>query len=816
MTWILQDIRFALRTLRRRPLFTAVAVTTIALGIGAATSIFSIVDGVLLRPLPFREPARLVAVWQTFPAWKKEPMLAYMWDHITLSLPEFRDLRDKATSFASVGAWAGGSVLLVDGDKTEQVTTLRVSATLLDVLGVRPYLGRMFLPGEDVPNAPPVVLVSYEQWQSRYGGRPDILGTVVHFEEKPQMIIGVLRPRFTIGRSERRDGGAPAFWTPVGQNSGSDYNERTNHSYRTIARLRPGVTMERALQEATILLRDPKKGDAEGTRLVDWQWDQTREARAPLFVLLGAVGLLLMVACANVATLQLGEATTREHEMAARQALGAPRARLVAQLLIESLTLAFAGGVLGAALAWGGTRLLVALAPGRIPGIDAVTMDGRVLAAATLAIVLTGILFGLMPAVMLSRAGPGALLRGGAGQSARGPGTLQRTMIAAELALSVVLLVGAGLLTRSFDRITRVDPGFTEENLLVVQTSLPRSLTRDTATIRAVYDAAVSRMRSLPGVESATQMTHVPFSGGFSSSSIVVEGEDGVVPRSPIPKDARRYEAQQRTAEPGSFAVMRMPLLAGREFTVVDRGGAPNVAIVSEALARRNFPSGSPIGKQVYFQGAWRTIVGVVGDVRYSRLTKDVEPTIYTPFAQRDMWSRTIVVRTAGDPLALSQSVRRALLETDSRLVLTKVSAMDELIRRSFAEERYRTMLISLFGILAVVLASVGMYGVTSRAVARREREVGIRLALGATEWRIVRQIVSYTLAGVGVGIAAGMAGSFALGRAITPFLFGVSATDPATYIAILTLLTAVSIAASWIPARRAGRIAVMRVLRGE
>jgi putative ABC transport system permease protein len=815
---LLQDLRFATRALRRRRAFAAVAVATVALGIGAATSIYSIVDGVLLRPLPFHEPGRIVGIWQTFPEWKKEPILASSWDRISLAMPEFRDLRDQARSFASVGIWSGGRALLVDGDRTELVPTLRTSATLLDVLGVRPVLGRMFLPGEDVPNAAGVTLVSWEQWQSRFGGDRNVLGRVVRFEETPYTIVGVLPRGLTVGRTSAREGERPAFWVPVGQVDTSNYNQRSNHSYTAIARLAPGVTMERALDEATRILAEHNDPAKEGTRLVEWQTDQTRDARAPMLILLSAVGLLLLIACVNVAMLLLGESASREQEMAARIALGANRARLVRQLLTESVALAAVGGALGVALAWGGTRVLVALAPPRLPGVAAVGMDLRVLGVALAATVTTGILFGLAPALALSHASPATLMRAGAGQSARGRGSLQRGLVAVELALSVVLLVGAALLGRSFERITRVDPGFRAENLLVVNTSLPQTMLRDSLGSRQIYEGAVARLAAIPGVTAATTVSQAPFGGGSSSSSFTIEGETGpeAPGGGPAADGAKRHQAQQRVVFAGYFAAMGIPLLAGREFTPDDRSGAPNVVVVSEALARRDFPAASPLGKRVRYQGQWWTIAGIVGDVRYQNLTKELEPAMYTAFGQRRNWSTAMVIRTVRRPDAIVPDVRRVLDEHDRRLTLTSATPMSELIRRSFAEERYRAALMSLFGALAAVLAAVGMYGVTARSVARRAREVGIRIALGATEWAIVRQVVGSTLVGLVLGVALGLVGAALAARVLSPLLFGVSATDPAAYVAIVLLLAATGVVASWIPARRAGRIPPATVLRAE
>ena len=818
MSIVVQDVRFALRALGRRRVFAAVAVATIALGIGAATAIYSMVDGVLLRPLPFRDAGRLVAIWQTFPDWKKEPILAAEWDHITLALPEFRDLRDHAKSFQSVAVWASTPALLVEDGRTELVPRLRVSASLLDVLGERPVLGRMFLPAEDVPNAPDVTLVSFEQWQSRYGGDPSVIGRRVFFEERPYTIVGVLPPGLALGRTETRDAERPGFWIPVGANAGGDYDARGNHSFTAIARLTPGVTLERAQQEAAQILAAKNDPAKEGTRLVEWHTDQTRHARAPMFILLAAVAMLLVVACVNVALLLLGEAAEREQEMAARLALGASRVRIARQLLTESIVLAVVGGALGVALAWAGTHALVALAPPRIPGLDSVQMDVRVLAVAVASVMATGILFGLAPAVALANTSPGIVLRAGGGQSPRGRGALQRALIAVELAVSVVLLVGAGLLGRSFDRLTRVDSGFRPENLLVVKTALPRAFLKEHMASNRLYESALARLRTLPGVTAATVSSNPPFGGGASSSSFTIEGETTPAAPGGGPADdsAIRHQAEQRTVAPGFFSTLGVPVVAGREFTDADRLGTPNVVVVSEALARRDFPGASPLGKRVKFQGEWRTVVGVAGDVHASSLARDVQPAIYTPLGQRGMWSMTLIVRTSARPSAMVPTVRRVLGEVEARLAVREVTPMAELVRRSFAEERYRAMLMSLFAMLAVLLVAVGMYGVSSRSVTRRSREMGIRLALGATEWSVVRRVLAHSFVGLAAGAVVGIAGARAVSRLLSPFLFGVSATDPATYAAIVCLIGMVGVAASWLPARRAGRIEPASVLRGE
>ena len=815
MSQLLQDLRFACRSLWRRRGFAAVASVTAALGIGAATSIYSVVDGVLLRPLPYRDSRRLVAVWQTYPGWKKEPILAGMWDRIPLSMPEYRDVRALTNVFEDVAIWTSGSATITDSDEPELVSTTRASASLLDVLDVRPLLGRMFLPSEDLPGGPRVLLVTYEAWRTRFGGDRHILGRTIRLDDAPWTVIGVLPRGLSIGRQESSAFGASPFWVPVGRDS-IDYNERTNHGYRAIARLTPGASIERAHTTTAQLLRVESPSGGKGVRLADWQTDQVRDAKAPLLILLGAVALLLGIACVNTATLSLGEAATREQEMATRLAIGASRLRLVRQVLTETLVLALAGGAAGVLLAAFGTKTLVALAPPRIPGLTDVRMDVRVLSATLIVAVVTGVLSGLAPALVSAGTGPASLLRAGAGQTARGRGALQRGLVALELALSVVLLVGAGLLARSLDKITAVDPGFRADHLLVVRLSLPRPAASESARVVHFYEEITSRAAAIPGVVSATLASQPPFNGGSSSSGIELEGEAQPSGQNATPIGAVRHEAQQRIVLPGFFQTLGIPLLAGRDFSPADRADAPRVVVVSEALARRDFPTTSPLGKRVKYQGEWRTIVGIVGDVHFQKLSRDLEPTIYAPAAQRRNWSMQLLVRAAVEPTTLSGPIRAMIRDVEPRATVISQNDMRESIRRSSADERYRALLISLFGALAVLLAAIGMYGVTARAVARRTREVGIRLALGATAGGVVRLLVANTLAGVSVGIALGLLAAVAAGRLLSPFLFGVDAMDPLTYAAIVTLLTVVSIAASWLPARHAGRLQVAGVLRGE
>ncbi len=804
MDSLLLDVRFALRSLARRRLFTVVALGTIALAIGAATSIYSVVDGVLFRSLPYRDPGKLVAVWQTIPSWRKEPILAAQWDRVVLGYYDFRRWRDGQKSFSAVGAWTTRSMMITSGEAPEQVTSILVSPSLFDVLGVHALVGRTFLPGEDVLGGPRVALVSYDTWQTRFGGRRGVVGTNVVLDSVPFQLVGVLPKDFTIARGRP----APPFILVAGQDS-SDLESQDNHNYTTIGRLASGVTIERAATEANQLLRGAQSQPPRGIRLLEYQLDQTRDVRAPLFILLGAVGVLVLVACVNVATLLLGEAAAREPEMGARAALGATRWRLARQLLTESVILSAAGSALGVALAWWMTHLLIAIAPPRIPGIATARVDGRVLAVSSLLAILTGVLFGLVPSLALSSAGTARLLRAG-GHSGRGRARLQRILIGAELALSVVLLVGAGLLSRSLSKLTAVSPGFRTDRLLLVRTATGRGMFKDAAALRALYAVMMERVTALPGVSAVTAGVPLPFSGG-TSSSLVHLPADLSLPEATAP----RREAQQRVIVANFFQVLGIPLLAGRAFTVDDRLDGQLVAIVSEALARRDWPNESPVGKIIQYQGAMRTVVGVVGDTKVNKLGLDDQPTIYTPLTQR-LNSMTLVIRTSGDPAAMTRSIRAAVHDAAPMMPVQSADLMEDRIRLSTAEERFRTLLIDLFGAIAGVLAAVGMYGVTARAVSRRTREVGIRVALGATAPSVIRLIVGGTMGGVAAGVAVGMLAAAAASQLLSPFLYGVGAHDPTTYAAIVALLAGVSVAASWIPARRAGRVQPATVLRGE
>jgi predicted permease len=801
MSSLIRDVHFALRTLRRRPAFTAVAVVTLGLGIGATTAIFSVVDTVLLRPLPFRESESLVAVNRTYPEWRNDDILRRDWDRIAFSYPKFKEWQAAQSTFVGAGAWGSWFATIGGGDRPELLTGLRVSPSLLPLLGVEPVLGRVFLPDEGLPSAPRLVLISFEMWASRFGGDRGVVGRSVQLDETPYTIIGVLPPLTNLaGR-----GDPPAVWIAAGVQRSDQSAD--NNQFRVVGRLKPGVSLRQAEIETERLVRGDEDPAKLGARLAFWQREQTRAARTPLLILLGAAGLLLAIACGNVAMLLLGEAASREHEMASRLALGAGRGRLVRQLLTESIVLACFGAALGSGLAFAGTRALVALAPTQIPRLYEVATDLRVLGVSLAGAIATGVLFGAAPALSLASASPAALLSGGSRTVSRRRGRLQRALVAMELALCLVLLVGAGLLARSLTLLTAMDPGFRAENLLVVKLSLPRARYADSARVREFYRIALERIAAVPGVERASASSGAPFDLSSSSTSIEIEGQRPA-------GDAKLPETEFRVAMPGYLETVGIPLLAGRTLDAGDRGGAPRVAVVNASLARRSWPNESAIGKRLRYDDEWHTVVGVAGDIRNAGLDAEPQAMVYVSGLQERATGQRLVIRTAARPEAFAPTVRRIIAGIDPGVPVTAVDGMPSLVSRSVAEPRYRTALITLFGVVAAVLATVGVYGVTARAVSQQSREIGIRMALGSSGGAVIRLFMTRTMGAVAAGIGFGLIGAFAVSRLLAPYLFGIAPADPATFGGVLALLTVVGLGASWVPARIASRTNPAIVLR--
>ena len=567
-------------------------------------------------------------------------------------------------------------------------------------------LGRNFLPEEAQPSAPRVALLGFETWVSRFGGDRAIVGRVVPMDETPYTIIGVVPPRTNLtGR-----GDPPAVWVAAGIQA-SDQSAN-NNQFRVLGRLKPDLSLRQAELETERIVRGDEDPSKLGARLAFWQREQTKTARTPLLILLGAAGLLLSIACGNVAMLMLGESALREHEMASRLALGAGHGRLVRQLLTESVVLALAGAALGTVLAYAGTKGLVALAPPQIPRLYEVAVDLRVLGFSLLGAIVTGVLFGIAPALSLLGASPASVLSGASRSVSRKRGWLQRSLVAMELALCLVLLVGAGLLARSLRLLTAVDPGFRSENLLVVKVSLPRPRYADSTRTREFYRAAIERLGAIPGVERVSSTSGAPFDLSSASTSIEIEGH-------PVPDGVKSPEAEYRIAMPGYFETIGVPLLAGRPLNDGDRAGRPRVLVINATLARRSWPDESAVGKRVRYDDEWHEVVGVVGDIRNAGLGAEPQAMVFVSALQESAGQR-FVIRTAAGGDALAPVVRRTLADIDPSVPVTSIDAMATLLSRSVAEPRYRTALITLFAVIAAVLATIGVYGVTARAVTQQ------------------------------------------------------------------------------------------------
>ena len=797
------DIRFAFRTLRRRRAYAALAVGTLALGIGAATTIYGVVDGVLLRPLPFAESHRLIAVYRTYPHWREQEALQARWDRNWFSYPGFREWQERQTAFDAVAVWAGSDRTLTGFDAAEQVSVVRASSSLLQVLGSRTAVGRFFLPGEDRPPTGRVAVISHEMWQTRFGASPGVIGRTLRLDDTPYEIVGVLPAGLDLGAR-----GRPApIWIPAGGDPSDARAGSTN--FFAIGRLRAGVTIERATDETARLVAESAPPNPVGARLAPWQSEITRTARRPLLLLLGASAVLLLLACVNVATLMLGEASGRVDEFATRAALGAGRARVTRQVITESLVIAALAVAAGALLAWLATSALIASAPANVPRLTDVRLDTRVLGVACGVAALTAILFGLVPASSLMSASPARLLGSGPGRTTRRHDSWTlRMLVSSQVSLSCLLLVGAALLARSLQKLGAVDPGFPTERLVVIGlgTTGGRIAASEEALTRFYADAA-ERIAAIPGVERAAVGSAIPFTGGGSSSTFTVEGYT-------FPGGADGVEARRSHVLPGFLETFGLRLLAGRGITPQDRAGSPLVAVVNETMARRFWPAESAIGKRIGYGDDRLTVVGVVSDVKHSSLGDSTRVTVYLPAEQQPTRYLMILARARLDAGALTPLVRREIAPLDPAVPVTQVKEMSALVARSFASERFRATLLGAFAVIAALLSAVGMYGVTARAVARQRREIGIRMALGSTAAGVIALFVQRAGLAVSLGAAVGLVAAAGLSGFLAPYLFATTPTDPMLYAGSAALLVATALLAAWLPARRASRTNPASVLR--
>lgn len=802
------DVRFAFRQLRRNPTFTAVVVVTLALGIGANTAIFSVVDGILLRPLPFPDSHELVNVWSDVTR-RGGP------DDEWLSYANYHDLRESSRTLGALGAWGGLRPTWTDPEQPRQLLAARVTEGMFSrVLDVSPALGRTFAPRDDEPDAPPVALLSHAFWETAFGADPSVLGRNLTLNERPVEVIGVMPEGFR-----------PPFypdahlWMPVAADVTQAADRRGGFSWRAVGRLAGNASLEAARAElgelGARLEREYPESNTDMTfTAVALRDDLVAEARTGLLVLLGAVGFVLLVACVNVANLLMARASARGSELALRSALGAGSGRLTRQLLTESLALALLGGAAGVAVAFLGTDLLVSLAPDGTPRLDEVAVDGRVLVFTAVITVAAGLGFGLVPAL---RAGGrdlhAALREGGRGGLGTAGSRLRGALVSGQVALALVLLVGAGLLIQSLDNLRTADLGFRPEGVVTAQINFPPTRYRDAESRMEFYRALEEGLDALPGVESVGSTSTVPLTGFDGDISFNVEGR-------PLSEPGRYDAAWLRQVTPGYFGTMGIEIVVGRGFEPTDGPDAGPVVIVNETLAQRFFPNESPVGRRVNLGSPedpnWRVIVGVAGDIRNFGIREGSRNAMYLPYFQATAGYVFPAVRSSGPPESVGPGIRRVVAELDPSLAVARVRAMEELVRAEVAPDRFVSVLLSLFAGLALVLAVVGLYGVVSYGVQRRLREMGVRMALGAGGSRIGALVVGRTLALVGVGLVLGIGAAVALSGLVERLLFGVSGTDPRTYAGVALVLGAAGLAAAALPAVRAARLDIVRVLQSE
>ncbi|MFL6282417.1 MAG: ABC transporter permease [Pyrinomonadaceae bacterium] len=815
MRTLLKDLRYAARVLRKSPGFTVVAVIAIALGVGANTAIFSVVNAVLLKPLNYRDPQQLVLLEHNY---KKLDL------HATVAPAGYAYYRDNAKSFSDVAAFSSFSANLTGEGEPERLNAMYVTANMFPALGAQAAEGRTLLPEENDAGRNKVVVLSDGFWHRRFAGLP-IVGKNVTLNGEPYTVVGIMPPSFNLGR-EFGFGQTPDLWAPITfrpEQLAPDTGWSTEY-LNVVARMKPGVTVEQAQAEMNTIAADVRRQFLTGTEESSWGLLLTPldefvvgKIRTALWILLGAVLFVLLIACANVANLMLARSAVRQKEIAVRTALGASRWRVVRQLMTESVLLSLVGGGLGLLLAMWGVDLLLKLNGARIPRAAEIGLDSRVMLFTLGVSVLTGIVFGLAPAFQTSDVNlHGTLKEGGRSGKAGVRRGVRNALVIAEMSFAVILLVGAGLLIRSFVELQQVSPGFEPRGVLAMQLSLPANKYAD-ANARALFDRRMlEQLRALPGVKTAGTTTSLPMSGSNQSGSFNIEGQPQVPGQDP-PHGSRWLASEDY------LQTMGIRLVRGRLFDSHDTNDAQQVAIVDETLARKYWGTEDPVGKRITFEGPddkprWREVVGLVAHVRNEGLEGESRGQYYVPYAQATGGGQNlyVVVRTDGDPASLAPSVRGAIAGIDRDLPVFRVATMEQMVSDSLAQRRFSMLLFGIFAALALVLAVVGLYGVMSYAVAQRTHEIGLRMALGAQGRDVLRMVVGQGMGLVAVGLGIGLLGALGLTRLMASLLYGVSASDPLTYAGIAILLGAVALLASYIPARRATKVDPMVALRYE
>jgi putative ABC transport system permease protein len=812
---LFSDFKHGLRVLLKNPAYTAAAIIVLALGIGANTAIFSVVNAVLLRPLPFRDPARLVQVWHVPPP-KSFPGMT----EFAVSAANFIDWQKENHVFDKMAILTGSALTLTGNDQPEELQGAAVSSDFFSIMQARPILGRTFTDDEDHPGKNHVIVLSYGLWKTRFAANPDIVNRTVNFDGQPYTIAGVMDKKFDYPDFAQ-------YWKPMGWTD-KERAVRGEHHYLVVARLKPDVTLLQSQAEMNTIssrLADQYPDDDKGwgAVIVPLREERVAQVRPSLLILLGAVAFVLLIACANVANLVLAKTLGRRKEIAVRLALGASAGRVIQQILAETILLSTAGAAFGLALAHFGIQLTVKFLAGNLSKSTEVTLDAGVLLFTLALAVTTGFLAGILPAIRLTKTNVNDALKQGLGKtdSDSGGGRTRSILVVSEVALSLMLLVGAGLMIRSLWQLSAVDAGFDSHNLLTMTMVVTGSKYSGPIDEIAFYDRVLSKVRALPGVTSAGLIDTLPITQDGSHQPVAIEGR-------PVQAMSDQPEVDTRLISPGYFSVMHIPLHRGRDFSSADAPDRPATALISESMAKRFWPNEDAVGKHLtmtFNPGKVREVIGIVGDVKLTGLdTASSDATIYLPMSQTSVvpyedwrpFSMKLAVRTTSQPASLTSAVTAAIHSIDPTQPVVDVMTMDDLIATSLSQRRFSMFLLAAFAILALLLAAVGIYSVLSFAVRRRVREIGIRVALGAETKDILRLVVTEGMKPALLGLALGVAGALALGRAVASFIFGIATYDPLTFAAVAALLATVALLASIIPAYRAARIEPTRALREE
>jgi putative ABC transport system permease protein len=802
-----QDIRYAIRRLIKSPGFTLIALLTLALGIGANTAIFSVVNAVLLQPLPYKDPQQIVGIFHLSEGHRS-----------TMSGPNFTDVRKAATTLQDAAAYTRTRTILTGRGEPVRLDGANISAPLFDLLGVQAALGRTFRADENQPGKSHVAILGHDLWQQRFGADPGVVGQQITLDGVSYEVVGVMPEKFSFPAGR-------AIWTPLEYTDDFTVKQRGAWYLTAVGRTRAGVTPEQARAEIETIGRQlarqyPDMNEGVGITAVPLQEAMVGDLKTAFWVLLGAVGFVLLIACVNVANLLLARAAARESEIAVRTALGANRARLVRQLMTESLMLGLGGGALGLLLAVWGVEALLALEPQGIPRLNEVTVDPMVIAFTFGLSVVTGLLFGVVPALQSTRAAIASSLKeaGRGALTSRGGARMRTTLVVVEVALAVTLLAGAGLLIRSFSRLASVDPGFQVKPALTFELSLPDARYEKQEAQIAFFDQLVPQLEALPGVRSVGSVISLPLSGSSLVLTFAVAG------RPPVPP-SQQPAMQVRIATAGYFDTIGIPLVKGRLFTSDDRLNTPQVALITEAAARQYFPNEDPIGKKIVLgwgrddskRRAGGEVVGIIGDVKDSGLDEPNPPQIYLAYAQWPVQSMSLVLATSVPPDSIAEAARHTVYSLDGNLPVGNVRTLEQLVSRSISQPRFYMTLLAVFAFVALSLAAIGIFGVLSYAVTQRTREIGIRMALGAHQGTVVRLIVRDAMVMAIAGVALGLVAALALTQGIvSKLLFQTSAHDPGTFVAVSIVLSLVALLAAYVPARRATRVDPIVALRAE